>query len=310
VSEQPGRAARPEAAELRVTPVSVAVPAPPVQEHHLGDRLAAFIDGELNHGARERVQAHLATCSDCLAEAEESRQLKSRLREVPPPEPSALFMDRLLAIAAPDDSRGGGGGGHDAPSPGSASASRGISSFFGGSGAGFGSGGGLGSGGLRGSSFGSGALGAEHPVPGMDPRAHRERSRDPRGSRDSRDELRPIAARLRAGVGNGGPLSPQPATAPAPAGAARGRRLVFAAAGVFSVAAVTLSSALAGVTATSEAPPGVSPLSGTENYVPAGGQVALENTGSDTRDPQYATHRVALTRPTTAPTVLPMNQLR
>ena len=31
-------------------------------EQHLGDRLAALVDGELGHDARERVLAHLATC--------------------------------------------------------------------------------------------------------------------------------------------------------------------------------------------------------------------------------------------------------
>ncbi|MGE7383347.1 zf-HC2 domain-containing protein, partial [Serratia bockelmannii] len=35
----------------------------PPAEQHLGDRLAALVDGELKHDARERVLAHLATCS-------------------------------------------------------------------------------------------------------------------------------------------------------------------------------------------------------------------------------------------------------
>ncbi|MEZ0066135.1 hypothetical protein ABIA32_002144 [Streptacidiphilus sp. MAP12-20] len=309
MNEEPRRSPRPEAAELRVTPVSVAVPAPAAQEHHLGDRLAAFIDGELDHVARERVQAHLATCSGCLAEAEAERRLKSRLREVPPPEPSMIFTSRLLAIAGSDDRDD-----HDAgpPPPGSMSSGR-VRSLFGGSGssAAFGTSGGLGSGGLRGSSFGSGALGAEHPVPGVDPRARRERYRS-RESGDEGEGERPIAARLRSGVGVGLlPTQPAPAVPVSPASSApRGRRLVFAAAGAFSVAAVTLSSALTGVSATSEAPSGVSPLSGTGNYAPAGGRLALDSTGSDARVGPAANRPVALAHPTSAPTVFPAGQLR
>ncbi|WP_051944953.1 zf-HC2 domain-containing protein [Streptacidiphilus rugosus] len=303
MNEQPRRSQRPEAAELRVTPVSVAVPAPVAQEHHLGDRLAAFVDGELGHVARERVQAHLATCSGCLAEAEAERRVKSRLREVLPPEPSMVFMGRLLAIAEHDEDDSES----DPPAPGPIGAGRGVRSLFGGSGSAFGTSGGLGNGGLRGSSFGSGALGADHPVPGVDPRARRERYRG--RERGETAAERPIAARLRSGAGVGllsvQPAAPAPVSSPAP----RGRRLVFAAAGAFSVAAVTLSSALTGVTATSEAPSGVSPLSGTGNYAPAGGQLALDNTGADTREGP-ANRPVALSHPTSGPTVLPADQFR
>ncbi|WP_139121227.1 anti-sigma factor family protein, partial [Streptomyces sp. SolWspMP-sol7th] len=38
-----------------------------LSEQHLGDRLAAFVDGELDHDARERVLSHLATCPRCKA---------------------------------------------------------------------------------------------------------------------------------------------------------------------------------------------------------------------------------------------------
>jgi anti-sigma factor RsiW len=324
VSEQPRRVPRPEVGELRVTQVSVAVTAPQPQEHHLGDRLAAFVDGELDHGARERVQAHLATCPGCLAEAEEERRLKARLREVMPPEPSNLFLDRLMAISSDgqDDDAG--------PSQGAPSR---VRSLFGGSGsqspgAGFGMGGGLGNGGLRGSSFGNGALGADHPVPGVDPRARRERGREPRAER-------PIAARLRAGSGPSGSMvltrpaggsgeaeraerTAVVAVAPSAPATPRGRRLVFAAAGAFSVAAVTLSSALTGVTATSEAPPGVAPLSGSNNYAPsanyapAGGQLAYHVSRiDDAREHAVTGPHAALAHPSAAaPNLYPAAQLR
>nr|WP_082014727.1 zf-HC2 domain-containing protein [Streptacidiphilus jiangxiensis] len=306
-----------------MTQVSVAVTAPQQQEHHLGDRLAAFVDGELDHGARERVQAHLATCPDCLAEAEEERRLKTRLREVLPPEPSAVFMSRLMAISAPGQDSDDVG-----PPQGPSGPSR-VRSLFGtashGSGVGFGGAGGLGNGGLRGSSFGNGALGADHPLPGMDPRARRERGREPRAER-------PIAARLRTGTGPSGSMVPvQPADdqagqtertatvvglAPSVPAAPRGRRLVFAAAGAFSVAAVTLSTALTGVTATSEAPPGVAPLTGTNNYVPNNyapgvGQVAADVAGvDDAREHYAATRHSSAALPTSAPNLYPAAQLR
>lgn len=170
------RGAQPDAAlpELRAVPLSPVGPTP--EEHHLGARLSAYLDGELGHDSRERVQAHLATCSECLAEAESGRAVKHMLTHTGTPEPSSNLMARLLAVAAlPEDDLPGDG-------PGTFGGSR----LTGGS---FGSG--------SGSPFGGGALGAESPIPGIDPRA--ERSAPPRG-----------------------------------------RRFVFAAAGAFSVAAVTL----------------------------------------------------------------------
>ncbi|WP_187284101.1 trypsin-like peptidase domain-containing protein [Streptomyces sp. adm13(2018)] len=50
---------------------------PTPAEHHLGDRLAALVDGELGHDSRERVLAHLATCARCKSEADAQRTLKS-----------------------------------------------------------------------------------------------------------------------------------------------------------------------------------------------------------------------------------------
>ena len=40
---------------------------PTPADEHLGDRLAAFVDGELRDDQRERVQAHLVTCPQCKA---------------------------------------------------------------------------------------------------------------------------------------------------------------------------------------------------------------------------------------------------
>lgn len=240
MTEQPHRARRPEVlVELRVDRSAVAPAAQALEEQHLGDRLAAFIDGELDHDGRERVQAHLATCSACLSRAEDERRIKSRIAAALPPDPSALFLAKLMNIAGDDDadrqppSAGGSG------RRGFGGSSFGSSNSFGGDSfgtSGFGSG-----------RFGSNALGAEHPVPGVDPRAER-------GSRLFQSEPRPIAARLRAGFAPGDsrpealpsqqPTREQTVSRPS---AARGRRFAFAAAGAFSVAAVALGSAITGV---------------------------------------------------------------
>ncbi|AUG79534.1 hypothetical protein CFP65_4813 [Kitasatospora sp. MMS16-BH015] len=280
---QPGA---PPAATLRAIPVHLAEPAS--EEHHLGDRLSSFVDGELGHDSRERVQAHLATCPECLAEADEGRAVKHLLTHSGTPGPSATLMSRLLAVAAlPDDEQpGDGAGGPGGPGslagpagPIAAPGTLGGSRLNGGS---FGRG--------AGASFGAGALGAHAPLPGVDPRAARPRRSahhpEPLAARPAEhaltDLLLPGAARpeyvlaaaadpatatavalpARSGVEAAGPgpverepaphrparrrtASPFAALLPAPLpvarpSAARGRRFVFAAAGAFSVAAVTL----------------------------------------------------------------------
>ncbi|MGY1437804.1 anti-sigma factor family protein [Streptomyces reniochalinae] len=71
-------------------------------EHHLGDRLAALVDGELGHDARERVLAHLATCEGCKAEADAQRRLKNVFSAAAPPPPSEGFLARLQGLPASD----------------------------------------------------------------------------------------------------------------------------------------------------------------------------------------------------------------
>ncbi|WP_411083138.1 anti-sigma factor family protein [Streptomyces sp. cmx-18-6] len=79
---------------------------PTPAEAHLGDRLAALVDGELNHDARERVLAHLATCAKCKAEADAQRRLKSAFAMSASPSPSEGFLARLQGLP-------GGPGGDD-----------------------------------------------------------------------------------------------------------------------------------------------------------------------------------------------------
>ncbi|MFB7667180.1 zf-HC2 domain-containing protein [Kitasatospora sp. NPDC056138] len=213
----------PDGPELRAVAVRTGEPA--AEEHHLGDRLTAFLDGELGHDARERVQAHLATCPECLAEVDEGRAVKQLLTRTVTPAPSTMLMSRLLAVAAlPDDEPGPGAG--PGPRSGSGSGSAEVATgTIGGSrltGGSFGRG--------AGASFGGGALGADTPLPGVDPRAGRSGflRRSPAGP--DRPAQLPAPAPLAALTG---PVAARPV---------RGRRFVFAAAaGAFSVAAVTLS---------------------------------------------------------------------
>ncbi|MEW2413878.1 zf-HC2 domain-containing protein [Streptomyces sp. NPDC046866] len=79
---------------------------PSPAEQHLGDRLAALVDGELSHDARERVLAHLATCPKCKAEADAQRRLKTLFVESAPPPLSAGLLARLQQLP---------GGGPDGP---------------------------------------------------------------------------------------------------------------------------------------------------------------------------------------------------
>ncbi|MFI0774965.1 zf-HC2 domain-containing protein [Streptomyces sp. NPDC021212] len=97
---------------------------PSPAEQHLGDRLAALVDGELGHDARERVLAHLATCCKCKAEADAQRRLKSVFAETAPPAPSEGFLARLQGLPAV--------GGDDGPGSGSPFADPGVLGLRGG----------------------------------------------------------------------------------------------------------------------------------------------------------------------------------
>ncbi|MEU4096541.1 zf-HC2 domain-containing protein [Streptomyces sp. NPDC026673] len=79
----------------------------------MGDHLAAFVDGELHDDARDRVLAHLATCPDCKAAADEQRRMKDAIAASAPPALSAGLLARLQELPGGDGAGGGGpfGGG-------------------------------------------------------------------------------------------------------------------------------------------------------------------------------------------------------
>ncbi|MET9421856.1 zf-HC2 domain-containing protein [Streptomyces sp. NPDC006540] len=92
---------------------------PTPAEQHLGDRLAALVDGELEHDARDRVLAHLATCPRCKAEADAQRRLKNVFAQAAPPPLSEGLLARLQGLpagptAGDDDEPGPFGGGRAA----------------------------------------------------------------------------------------------------------------------------------------------------------------------------------------------------
>ncbi|MFC4058291.1 anti-sigma factor family protein [Planomonospora corallina] len=68
---------------------------------HLGERVSALVDGELNHHERDRALAHLTFCADCRAEVDAVRALKSRLRSLDGPSMPADLTVSLLRMAEP-----------------------------------------------------------------------------------------------------------------------------------------------------------------------------------------------------------------
>jgi sigma-E factor negative regulatory protein RseB len=72
---------------------------------HLADQLSALVDGELSGADLDRVNAHLAGCADCRAEASALRKLKSALRALGQADGDApggdALTQRLLVLAGP-----------------------------------------------------------------------------------------------------------------------------------------------------------------------------------------------------------------
>jgi len=68
---------------------------------HLGDRAAAFVDGQLSPDAVERTTAHLAACRPCRDLVELERLTKVRLATLQGPAPTADLVGRLLAMGGP-----------------------------------------------------------------------------------------------------------------------------------------------------------------------------------------------------------------
>jgi anti-sigma factor RsiW len=72
---------------------------------HLGDRLSALVDGELDGAEHDKATAHLARCEQCRSEAAALRDLKRQLRSLATESPAvaaheADMMRRLMSMTA------------------------------------------------------------------------------------------------------------------------------------------------------------------------------------------------------------------
>jgi anti-sigma factor RsiW len=68
---------------------------------HLGHRLSALIDGELDGMERDRVLVHLAGCDSCREDAVALRTLKRRMNALGEAAADSAFTRRLMGLAQP-----------------------------------------------------------------------------------------------------------------------------------------------------------------------------------------------------------------
>ncbi len=68
---------------------------------HLGHRLSALIDGELDDADRDRALVHLARCEPCRGEAVALRTLKRRMSALGEAAADSSFTRRLMGLAQP-----------------------------------------------------------------------------------------------------------------------------------------------------------------------------------------------------------------
>lgn len=65
---------------------------------HLGDDVAAFVDGQLSPASMRAVELHLEDCEACRQAVRQQRLLKSRMRDVGHPEPPAHLVASLSSV--------------------------------------------------------------------------------------------------------------------------------------------------------------------------------------------------------------------
>jgi anti-sigma factor RsiW len=76
---------------------------------HLGHRLSALIDGELDDYERDRVLVHLAGCDSCREEAVALRTLKRRMNALGEAAADSALTRRLMGLAQPSGAAVRGG---------------------------------------------------------------------------------------------------------------------------------------------------------------------------------------------------------
>lgn len=67
---------------------------------HLGQRLSALIDGELEGSERERVLLHMTKCGACREDAAALRTLKRRMSALGDADAGAALTGRLIGLSA------------------------------------------------------------------------------------------------------------------------------------------------------------------------------------------------------------------
>jgi anti-sigma factor RsiW len=65
---------------------------------HLGNDVAAFVDGQLSPEAMEAAASHLEGCVDCRLAVHQQQQLKDRMRGVTAPEPPPRLLESLSTL--------------------------------------------------------------------------------------------------------------------------------------------------------------------------------------------------------------------
>ncbi|ONI77186.1 anti-sigma factor [Actinosynnema sp. ALI-1.44] len=68
------------------------------EQHLMPDAVVAFVDGELSMGARDRVAAHMISCSLCATEIASQRQARAAVRAADAPSMPAGLLASLQAI--------------------------------------------------------------------------------------------------------------------------------------------------------------------------------------------------------------------
>jgi anti-sigma factor RsiW len=65
------------------------------------ERVTAYVDGALDAAQCPELEAHLASCPECRAQADAERELRARLKALPPPAPPAGLEARVRASLHP-----------------------------------------------------------------------------------------------------------------------------------------------------------------------------------------------------------------
>jgi anti-sigma factor RsiW len=97
---------------------------------HLGQRLSALIDGELDCDERDRVLGHLARCSWCRDEASALRTLKRRMNALGETAAGAALTGRLMGLNSEEGAWPQTAGGWSSAEPGARADARNMAKYL------------------------------------------------------------------------------------------------------------------------------------------------------------------------------------